>query len=360
MPKKVSVYLSVRLRSSPMQSAYTVSTGDRVHVPPGYQWWLRMHGERFIDVTAHPDLDVASGFAVKNATYPANPRRRDELAAAFELVSDQNPRKDLAQFTSFYTRYYWSPTGVASQEWLLHRVKHVAAAMTAPTSVTTFKHDWPQSTIILHITGRNATLTAERGVTIVGAHQDSTNLFPLMRAPGADDDGSGTVTLLETLRVLGETRWTPESDVEFHRYSAEEGGLLGSQDVVAAYKASSTHVYAMLQQDMTAYVRKKSSESVGIVTDFVSPALTDFVELLVQTYLSIPPKRTLTSYGASDHAAWHRAGYPSAFAIEAPFEECNLRKIHTTSDTADADGFSFSHLLEFVRLTLAFVVELSG
>lgn len=64
MPKKVSVYLSVRLRSSPMQSAYTVSTGDRVHVPPGYQWWLRMHGERFIDVTAHPDLDVASGLSL--------------------------------------------------------------------------------------------------------------------------------------------------------------------------------------------------------------------------------------------------------------------------------------------------------
>lgn len=38
----------------------------------------------------------------------------------------------------------------------------------------------------------------------IGAHQDSVNLLlPMfLRSPGADDDGSGTVTILEAFRVL--------------------------------------------------------------------------------------------------------------------------------------------------------------
>ena len=38
-------------------------------------------------------------------------------------------------------------------------------------------------------------------ITIVGAHQDSQNYKNVFDvAPGADDDGSGTVTILEALR----------------------------------------------------------------------------------------------------------------------------------------------------------------
>ena len=38
---------------------------------------------------------------------------------------------------------------------------------------------------------------------IIGAHQDSLNYkLPFYRAPGADDDGSGTVALLQILRTL--------------------------------------------------------------------------------------------------------------------------------------------------------------
>ena len=43
----------------------------------------------------------------------------------------------------------------------------------------------------------------EPRVIIIGAHQDSLNYkLPFYRAPGADDDGSGTVALLQILRTL--------------------------------------------------------------------------------------------------------------------------------------------------------------
>jgi leucyl aminopeptidase len=85
--------------------------------------------------------------------------------------------------------------------------------------VKPFEHAWAQHSIIVTIPGKtNATV-------IVGAHQDSINYHDPMtaRAPGADDDGSGTVTILEVLRtVLGSKELLEakaENTVEFHWYS---------------------------------------------------------------------------------------------------------------------------------------------
>jgi Zn-dependent M28 family amino/carboxypeptidase len=54
----------------------------------------------------------------------------------------------------------------------------------------------------------------------------------------ADDDGSGTVTTLEAFTILCESGFKSKLPVEFHWYSAEEMGLLGSQDVSSAYQRS--------------------------------------------------------------------------------------------------------------------------
>lgn len=75
---------------------------------------------------------------------------------------------------------------------------------------------------------------------MVGAHCDSINLAnPFLPAPGADDDGSGTVTILEAFRgtsalnplnrysihsLLGIliSGYIPTSPLEFHFYAGEE------------------------------------------------------------------------------------------------------------------------------------------
>jgi leucyl aminopeptidase len=43
-------------------------------------------------------------------------------------------------------------------------------------------------------------------------------------------------------RILIETGFTPSSPLEFHFYSAEESGLLGSEKIAAAYKKASVPV----------------------------------------------------------------------------------------------------------------------
>jgi leucyl aminopeptidase len=78
------------------------------------------------------------------------------------------------------------------------------------------------------------------------------------RAPGGDDDGSGTMTILEVLRVLLGSKEVlegkSENTIEFHWYAAEEGGLLGSQAIWKEYEKEGRDVKAMLQQDMTGFI----------------------------------------------------------------------------------------------------------
>jgi leucyl aminopeptidase len=148
---------------------------------------------------------------------------------------------------------------------------------------------------------------------------------------GADDDGSGTTSSITGLRALAHANFTPSNPVEFHYYSAEEGGLLGSQAIAKSYEDAGKKVLAMLQMDMTAWVKAGTEERVGIIEDFVDPALTEFMEGLVAEYcelelikrglllisvitVDIPSVRTKCGYACSDHASFLKAGYQSSFA----------------------------------------------
>jgi leucyl aminopeptidase len=71
--------------------------------------------------------------------------------------------------------------------------------------------------------------------------------LPFLKAPGADDDGSGTITILEVFRSLVNTGFRPLRPVEFHWYSGEEAGLLGSQDIAQKYAKRGVDVFAMIQ-----------------------------------------------------------------------------------------------------------------
>jgi leucyl aminopeptidase len=95
-----------------------------------------------------------------------------------------------------------------------------------------FPHSWGQNSIIARFEPSSAlqssisARTAEEKIVIIGAHQDSTNLLPFLGAPGADDDGSGTTSALTSFAALVNATFKPSTHpVEFHWYSAEEGGL---------------------------------------------------------------------------------------------------------------------------------------
>ncbi|KAL7418452.1 hypothetical protein Q5752_006910 [Cryptotrichosporon argae] len=319
----------------------------------------KKNGKRFMDITETPTLGFSNFLLPTSAnvkySYPKPGKHSSAIKHLYKDLSVDRMKAFLAKFTAFRTRYYRSETGRGSQKFLFAHIKEIASHNPAIT-VEEFPHSWGQNSIIAHIPAADA---KEEAVTVVGAHQDSANQWPFLPAPGADDDGSGTTSSLEAFRALVHANFTPAAPVEFMWFSAEEGGLLGSQAVAKSYEDAGKKVKAMLQMDMTAWVKQGTKESVGIIQDYVDGGLTEFLEELVGKYLDIPAVKTKCGYACSDHSSFSKAGYQSSFAIESSFEDSN-HNIHSASDTVDHPEFSFSHMREFSKLAIAFAVELAG
>lgn len=92
----------------------------------------------------------------------------------------------------------------------------------------------------------------DKEVIVISAHQDSLNYkLPFYRAPGADDDGSGSVTVLQVLRSLTNQTFIPPPHIalEFQWYAGEEGGLLGSQAIASEYEKEGKNIKGVLHMD---------------------------------------------------------------------------------------------------------------
>ncbi|WVR07704.1 hypothetical protein IAU60_004746 [Kwoniella sp. DSM 27419] len=320
----------------------------------------RSKGRNFMDITETPTLGFSNyllpSVASTKYAYPTPGNYSKPINSLIKSLDLKHMQSFLKDFTSFRTRYYRSETGKQSQAFLLSTLKQVSKSHPGVT-IKEFPHSWGQNSIIARFDPVKS--AKEAPTVIIGAHQDSANQWPFLPAPGADDDGSGTTSSIEAFRALCNANYTPSHPVEFHYYSAEEGGLLGSQAVAKAYEDKGIKVLAMLQMDMTAWVKQGTEESVGVIQDFVDPALTEFIGTVIDKYLAIPQVKTKCGYACSDHASFAKAGYQSAFAIESSFENSN-HNIHTSGDTTDHPEFSFTHMREFSKLALAFAVELAG
>ncbi len=321
---------------------------------------LKRSGVKFIDITNHQSWFWSTKkekTPVPVYNYPTNVSYPKEVSNLITDIQLENLHDNLANFSSFYSRYYKSENGLKSASWLFAKLNEIVANSKNNITVEKFSHEWLQFSIIVRIPGKKSPETR----VVVGSHQDSTNLlFPnIMKAPGADDDGSGVTTNLEALRILVETGFEPDNTIEFHFYSAEEGGLLGSLDIFTDYKSKGNKVVSVLQQDMTGYVQKTldngEKEHVGVITDYVSAPFTEFVKLIIDSYLSIPYIETKCGYACSDHASALQNGYPSSFVIESDFKYTNPY-IHSTTDTLDR--LSFHHIAEFTKLVLGYTYEL--
>ncbi|RDX45615.1 peptidase [Lentinus brumalis] len=325
----------------------------------------KAHGIRFFDVTETADLGSRARYrTAAKPSYPTPPSYNESVRAVIESLEIQNLRDTLDQFTSFRTRCEYSICGSPTYRLILAQItslteEYAPEALRKSISIQEFPHTWIQSSIIVRI---NGTSIDDDGAVIVGAHQDRRVKSPFLPAPGADDDGSGSMSILEAYRALIAAGWQPERAVEFHWYAAEEGGLLGSQAVARSYEIRDVNVVGMQQFDMTAWVKRGTEEHVGIVADdFVDPDLTQFNRDLVDLYLDIPWVDTECGFACSDHASWHKAGYPSTDSIESTFPESNHQYVHTVDDRYDvSDEFSFEHMREFSKLAVAFAVELGG
>jgi len=311
---------------------------------------------RFMDLTYTQEFEHA--FAKPSIKAMAIPTAPTHQAIVNPIIANANTalmKSVLPALSAYNNRYYRASTGAQSATWLFGRVQKVVTDSHTKLNVTVtqFKHSWGQHSIIARIEGKNG----NQETVIVGAHQDSINANSPMsgRAPGSDDDGSGTVTILEAFRLILASSFTPTRPVEFHWYAGEEAGLLGSQAIAQAYSQQGRQVAGMMQFDMTMYPNKQNPDA-GLVTDYTDDSLNALVRQLITTYTPLQSGDFECGYACSDHASWNQHGYPSTI----PFESSNMDEntmLHTPQD--DLTTVNYDHGLHFTKIAVGFIVELA-
>jgi leucyl aminopeptidase len=144
-----------------------------------------------MDITATKDLGAQRLQVSGSVEFPKKCVQQKDVKKLAKHLDTAPMKANLEKLTSFHTRYYNSDWGLKSSDWVLQRVNDMIKEAGAEKTVTaqSFPHTWKQHSVIATIPGQtNSTI-------VIGAHQDSINLWlPILAAPGADDDGSGTVT----------------------------------------------------------------------------------------------------------------------------------------------------------------------
>lgn len=284
----------------------------------------------------------------KNDSYQISHQKT--VSAALKNLNTTILWSNLQTFTHFYDRYANSQTGVEASEWLQKEVANLAK--------TYHRHD-------LHVTTiatpgyKQPTVIAKLGESssegiVVGAHMDGVKSGSMPR-PAADDDGSGSMTVLETLRTILASDLKFKRPIYFIWYAAEEEGLVGSGQLVKEFTNKNVPVKAVLHFDLTGYAYRNDM-TMWLITDNVNAKLTDYLGELIKVYVKRPVKRTACGFACSDHASWTRGGYSAAIPAEAKFENTNPA-IHSARDTMD--HLSLEHMTDYAKLAIAFAIELA-
>ncbi|HJR62817.1 MAG TPA: M28 family peptidase [Gemmatimonadaceae bacterium] len=121
---------------------------------------------------------------------------------------------------------------------------------------------------------------------------------------GADDNASGTVSVMELARLLAAR--PPRRSVIVAHFSGEELGLLGAREFVNRPPVPIDSVVAMINFDMVGRMRDDKLIIYGTGTATELPALVDSAN--VPSGLSL---RTIgDGFGPSDHSAFYAKGIP--------------------------------------------------
>jgi hypothetical protein len=184
-------------------------------------------------------------------------------------------------------------------------------------------------------------------------------------APGANDDGSGTVLTMELARVFAESDLEFDATLVFICWAGEEQGLIGSAAHAQRIAAEKVAVEAMISNDIVGNSRggtgvvDAGSVRVYAVGPEDSPAraLARYIVAAGATYVPshrVRPMAREDRFGrGSDQSSFTQQGYPAVVFREA---NENFDRQHSARDTLD--GVDFAYLAQNARVNAAAVASL--
>jgi FMN phosphatase YigB (HAD superfamily) len=192
-----------------------------------------------------------------------------------------------------------------------------------------------------------------RSLLVVTAHLDSINIRggAAARAPGADDNGSGSAGLLSIAAALAEH---PQQvhDLRLILFGGEEQGLFGSRQHVARLPVEErARIRAVLNMDMIATL---NTPSPGVLLEGapVSQSMIDGLTSAAATFSTLAVSTSLTPFN-SDHVPFIDVGIPAVLTIEGA--DGSNDNVHTDADTLDKIDIELA--LQILRTNVAYLAE---
>lgn len=212
----------------------------------------------------------------------------------------------------------------------------------------------PAYNIVGVLKGNDSKLKNE--IVVIGAHYDHIGQIAPKDgdaiANGANDNASGTTTVLELARYFG-THKTNKRTIIFALFTAEEKGLLGSKDLAQRLKEDNIDLYTMLNFEMVGVALKdkdyfmyvtgyESSNLAQVANDYSGENLIGF----------LPTAKQMNLFKRSDNYAFY-----SAFNVPSQtfctFDFTNFEHYHGVDD--EAELMDFEHMATVVNKSIPMV-----
>ena len=185
---------------------------------------------------------------------------------------------------------------------------------------------------------------------IIGAHYDHLGNIESEDgdaiANGANDNASGTTTVLELARHFGNSRSNKRSLV-FSLFSAEEKGLVGSKHLAKKLKEEDMDLYAVLNYEMDG-VPLVDKDYLMFVTGYEKSNLADVANSYSEeTYAGyLPNAKEFNLFERSDNYPFHETfGVPSQ--TFSTFDFTNFEYYHKTGD--ETSEMDYEHMANVIN-----------
>ena len=209
--------------------------------------------------------------------------------------------------------------------------------------------------------GQNASNAAVPGAAVAGTDRQARGEFDHdADAPGANDDGSGTVLTMELARVLASSGIDFDATLVFICWAGEEQGLIGSAAHAQKLAADKTIVEAVFNNDIVGNSHGGNgfvdAESVRVYAvgpeDSMARSLARYIARTAGIYVPSHQIRLMARedrFGrGSDQSSFTQAGYPAIVFRES---NENFAKQHSANDTLE--GVDFGYLAQNARVNAA-------
>lgn len=231
----------------------------------------------------------------------------------------------------FETRFLYADTKDSVANWIKKRFEKMGYE---DVVLDTFNYSNSQQYNVVATLHSN---TESDKYIVVGGHHDSySSGDPMVFAPGADDNASGTAAVLETARVLKKSGYQPEKTIKFVTFAAEEYGLHGSDHFAASALEDELDLTLMINHDMISH-SNASLENSSVDINYYSGTeqYRDVAIDLVNQYTAIQGSEGTLNSGGSDSYSFFQRGFEAIYFEESDFtpfyhspqdviENCNM------------------------------------